>query len=34
VLAVIADVAPSPWRDRIKKLLSRRGSTDALQPAE
>lgn len=34
VLAVIADVPPSPWRARLKKLLTRRGDTDVLQPAE
>lgn len=33
VLAVIADVAPSRWRLRLRKLLSRR-STGDLQPAE
>lgn len=34
VLAVIADVPPSRWRARLKKLLTRRGDTEALQPAE
>ncbi len=35
VLAVIADAAPSPWRDRIRKLITRRGSTpDGWQPAQ
>lgn len=35
VLAVIADVAPSPWRDRLNKLLSRRRpNSDGLQPAQ
>lgn len=35
VLAVIADAAPSPWRDRVRKLLSRRRpATDGLQPAQ
>jgi succinoglycan biosynthesis transport protein ExoP len=35
VLAVIADVAPSPWRDRIRKLLTRRKSGDVgMQPAQ
>ncbi|MFZ4688114.1 MAG: Wzz/FepE/Etk N-terminal domain-containing protein [Polymorphobacter sp.] len=32
VLAVIADVEPSPWRDRLRKLLSKRDTT--LQPAQ
>jgi polysaccharide biosynthesis transport protein len=34
VMAVIADVAPSPWRARLKSLLKRRNGSDALQPAE
>ena len=35
VLAVIADVAPSPWRDRIRKFLSRRRLTpSSWQPAQ
>ncbi len=35
VLAVIAGVGASPWRDRIRKLLSRNGSGDvSLQPAQ
>lgn len=35
VLAVIADAAPTPWRDRLRRLLSRRGPADSgLQPAQ
>ncbi len=35
VFAVIADVAPSPWRDRIRRLLSRRRPADTgWQPAQ
>jgi uncharacterized protein involved in exopolysaccharide biosynthesis len=34
VLAVIADAPVSPWRDRIKKLLTRRSRGGDLQPAE
>jgi len=35
VLAVIADAPLSPWRDRIRKLLSRRGPVDVdMQPAQ
>lgn len=34
VLAVIADAPPSQWRERIKKLLTRRKRDDSLQPAE
>lgn len=35
VLAVIADAPSSPWRDRIRKLLTRRGSVDVdMQPAQ
>ena len=34
VLAVIADAAPSPWRDRLRKLLSRRPPEGGWQPAQ
>lgn len=35
VLAVVADVAPSPLRDRVRRLLARRRGTDnGWQPAE
>lgn len=34
VLAVIADAPTSPWRNRIKKLLTRRPRGGELQPAE
>jgi DNA gyrase subunit A len=34
VLAVIADVQPTPWQDRIKKLFKRGGTSETLQPAE
>ncbi len=34
VFAVIADAAPSPWRDRARRLLSRRRPDAAWQPAQ
>lgn len=35
VLAVIADVAPSPWRDRLRRMLSRRRpDSTGWQPAQ
>ncbi len=34
VLAVIADVAPSPWRDRVRRWLSRRPAASGWQPAQ
>jgi hypothetical protein len=35
VLAVIADRQPSPWRDRIRRWLTRGDPADApLQPAQ